>query len=103
MGSAEGEVPANENRSFEEILRSLLGQTVTVVNPESYEHAPVGYQLKAAFYKAKLAALGNDYLTLLTEHKKAGKDGGKEVVKQFLPFARVKRISLTKTERFIHL
>ena len=95
--------PAVEDRSFQDIVRSLVGQTVTIVNPESYEHAPVGYQLKPGFYRAKLAGIGRDYLAVLAEHKKAGRDAGKELVKQFVPFSRIKRVSLTKTDRFIHL
>ena len=39
---------ATENRSFNDILRSYVGQMVTVVNPESYEGAPVGYALRTA-------------------------------------------------------
>jgi hypothetical protein len=97
------EVPAVENRSFLDLLKSMMGQAVTVVNPESYEHAPVGYTIKPGFYRAKLSGLGQDYLVLLTEHKKSGKEAGKEVVKQFLPFHRIKRVSITKSERFLHL
>ena len=95
--------PAAEDRDFADILRSLVGKVVTVVNPESYEHAPLGFTLKAGFYKAKVASLGNDYFVLITEHKKAGKDAGKEPVKQFLPFGVVKRISLMKSECLIHI
>jgi hypothetical protein len=95
--------PAADDREFADILRGLLGKVVTVVNPESYEHAPLGFTLKAGFYKAKVTGLGSDYLALITEQKKAGKESGKEPVKQFLPFARVKRLSLMKSECLIHI
>ena len=39
-----------EDRSFYDLLKSLMGQIVTIVNPESYEDAPVGHQIRAGFY-----------------------------------------------------
>jgi hypothetical protein len=97
---------AAEHKTFNDILHSLIGQVVTVVNPESFEHAPIGHQLKPGFYRAKVTEMATDYLTLITELKKPGKRGQedtKEPVKQFLPIGRIKRISLTKGDRMIHL
>jgi len=37
---------ATEIKSFNGIVKSLVGNVVTVVNPESYEGAPVGYALR---------------------------------------------------------
>jgi hypothetical protein len=93
--------PQIEDQSFLDLVQSFLGKTVTIVNPESFENAPVGYTLKANFYKAKVVGMGNDYVTLVTELKK-GKEGA-QPVKQFLPIARIKRISIMKLERLIHL
>ena len=99
---SEGEAHSMENRSFLDILKSLVGHAVTVVNPESYEQAHIGHQIKASFYRAKLSAIGTDFIVLLTEDKKPGKEKG-DPVKQFMPLARIKRISMTKTERLIHI
>ena len=65
--------------------------------------APVGHTLKAGFYRAKVSGAGQNYITIVTEYKKAGKGGGTEPVRQFIPLARVKRISVMKQELVIHI
>jgi hypothetical protein len=94
--------PTIDDKTFIDLIKGLLGKTVTIVNPESYEHAPVGFTLKAGFYRAKVSGMGRDYVILVTEMKKGKTDAG-EPVKQFLPFAQIKRISLMKTDRLIHI
>lgn len=95
--------PIIEDRSFHELLRSLTGQIVTIVNPESYEDAPVGHQIRTGFYRAKPIGLGEDYLILATEMVRKGPVSGKEPVRQFIPLSRIKRISILKNEKLIHL
>ena len=63
-------------------MNSLIGQIVTIVNPESYEDAPVGHQIRAGFYRAKPIGLGDDYLVLATELVHKGVEVGKEPVRQ---------------------
>jgi len=92
---------AVEDKTFQEVLKGLVGQTVTIVNPESYESAPVGYKLTTGFYKGKVTALGNDYLVVVTEFER--KKGTKEPVKQFVPLNNIKRVSILKSERILHL
>ena len=92
--------PAVEDRTYQDLLKGLAGKTVTVVNPESYESAPVGFQLKAGFYRAKVVALGTDYLVLMTEFQKKE---NKEPVKQYIPFSSIKRVSMMKMERLLHI
>ena len=92
-----------EHRTFREILKAMVGHVVTVVNPESYEAAPLGYQIKAACYKAKVTGITDDYLILLGEFTPAGKGAKKEPVKSFVPLAMVKRVSIMKTDRLIHI
>ena len=96
-------VPAVEQKHYAEIVRSLMGKTVTVANPESYEDAPVGHTLKVGFYRAKITGGGIDYLVAMTEYKHAGKAGGVEPVKQFIPFSKIKRVSVLKSEIVLHL
>lgn len=93
--------PVIEDQSFDMLLKDLLGKTVTVVNAESYEHAPVGYTLKTGFYRAKITGMGRDYLIILTEMKKGKGEG--DPVKQYLPICHIKRVSLMKTERLLHI
>lgn len=90
-----------EDRDFVDILKALIGKTITVVNPESYEAAPVGYKLTTGFYRGKLTAIGRDYLVMLTEFER--KKGNPEPVKQYIPIGHIKRVSLLKSERVLHL
>jgi len=93
--------PTMEDRQFLDILRAIVGKAITVVNPESYESAPVGYKLTTGFYRGKLTALGRDYLVMMTEFER--KKGSPEPVKQYIPIQQIKRISLMKSERVLHL
>ncbi len=93
--------PIIEERMFLDVLKSLVGKTVTMVNPESYEDAPAGHQIRAGFYRAKLIGLGRDYLIVVAEYARAGREGRKEPVKQFIPIERIKRISLMKTDDWL--
>ena len=92
-----------ENKSFQDILRALVGKPVTIVNSESYESAPVGYQIKSGFYRCKVIGLGNDYLILMTEIDVRKKSDDAEPDKKYIPLSRIKRISLMKTDRLLHL
>lgn len=93
---------SSELETWLDVLRSLVGKTVTVVNPESYQEAPVGHQIRAGFYRARPVALGRDYVLLAVEvvHQRSGE---KEVVRQFVPVSRIKRVSIRKNERLLHL
>ena len=92
---------ATDDRSFAEYLKALVGKVVTIVNPESYEDAPIGHQIRASFYRAKVTGMGSDYLKVQTEYVHKSKE--KEPVKQFIPLDKIKRISMMKEERILHL
>jgi len=87
---------------FRQAVEALVGKVVTVVNPESYEDAPVGHRLTTGFYRAKVVDLGEDVITLVTEYVHSH-EKSKEPVKQYVPLDKVKRISLMKSERVIHI
>ena len=94
--------PIQLAESFRSVLEGFVGKVATIVNPESYEDAPIGHTLTTGFYRAKVLGVGSDFVVLATEYvHKSGK--GKEPVRQYVPLHRVKRISLMKTERLIHL
>jgi len=99
--------PALEARTFRDVLRSLVGHAVTVVNSESYEDAPVGHQIRAGFYPAQLAGLGEDYLVLVGQYVHspgAARSAPRtEPVRQYVPIAHVKRISILRSERLLHI
>ena len=88
--------------SFRTILEGFKGKVVTVVNPESYEDAPIGHTLTTGFYRAKVVGLGSDFLVVASEYVHKG-DKGKEPVRSYIPLHRVKRVSLMKNERLIHI
>ena len=92
-----------EPGAFSDVLRALLGKLVTIVNAESYENAPVGHQIRAGFYRAKVTGLGSDYLVVMTEFEAKGSGDSASAVKQFIPLAHVKRISLMKGECLLHI
>ena len=92
-----------EPTDFRSILKKLVGKKLTIVNPESYEAAPVGFRIKEGFYEGKLTGLGPDYLQLATVFESAKKGGGSQPVKQFIPIARIKRISVMKDAVLIHI
>lgn len=94
---------AMEERDFSDVLKSYLGKLITVVNPESYEDAPLGHDIRKGWYPAKPVGFGRDYMIVVTEYKHAGKKATKEPVKQYIPFARIKRISVMKTEVLVHI
>jgi len=95
--------PIVEERGFADVLKSYLGKLITVVNPESYEDAPLGHDIRKGWYPAKPVGFGNDYMIVVTEYKHAGKKATKEPVKQYIPYARIKRISVMKTEVVVHI
>ncbi len=95
--------PSIETRDFRNILQSLVGKNVTIVNPESYESAPMGFQLKEGYYAGKVGGIAKDFLLLHTVIQASKKEGGKIPVKQFLPIERIKRVSMMKDEYILHL
>ena len=101
--AAKATAPVQEDKHFLDILKSLLGKTITIVNPESYEDAPVGHQIRAGYYRAKLTGMGKDYLTIMTEYVHTGRETSKEPVKQFIPIEKVKRVSVLMSELLLHI
>ena len=88
----------------EAIARSLEGRIVTVVNPESYRMTPTGsYKLDVQFYKGKVKAVCQDFMVLLCEFVLDSKGQNKEPVQQYIPFQRIKRVSIMPKEVLIHL
>lgn len=96
--------PILEDLSFLEMLKGHLGKIFLIANPESFEEGGLGPQIQAGWYKAKLIGLGKDYLIVMTEFQHgAGKKATKEPVKQYIPVDRIKRVSLMRSERLIHI
>ena len=95
--------PSIETRDYCSILQALVGKSVTIVNPESYESAAMGFQLKEGYYRGKVGGIAKDFVLVHTVLQTSKKEGGKVAVKQFIPFDRIKRVSMMKDEYILHL
>ena len=93
---------ASASDYYRDVLRNFTGRIVTMVNPESYEEAPMGHTITTGFYKAKVLKVGEDFLCVACEfvHRR---NQTKEPVKQYIPLDKVKRISVMKQEVIVHL
>ena len=76
---------------------------VTVANSESYEDATIGHRLGAGFYDARVVEVREDFIIIATEYHHVRGHGNDEPVKQFIPFSRVKRVSVMKSEKILHI
>ena len=74
-----------------------------MANPESLEDTPMGYQLTTGLYRAKVASVRDDFLSVQCELVRKGKETKKEAVRQFIPVERIKRISIASGEVILHL
>ena len=106
--TAEGMEAAQPKRApelnlFADVIRSLTGKVVTMVNPQSLEDAPMGYQLTTGFYRAKIINVNEDFATVATELLHKGKETVKEPVKQFIPLRRIRRVTVAKSDILLHL
>ncbi len=96
--------PTIKEGDFRALLEEHLGKLFLIANPESFEETGLGHKIQAGWYRAKLVGLGADYLIVITEFSHGtGKKAEKEPVKQFIPIAHIKRISLMRSERLIHV
>ncbi len=95
---------ATEVKTFNDILHSIVGKVVTVINPESYRATPLGYKLDTQYYKGKVKMMGPDYIVLLTEWiPDPKKKEDRETVTQYIPLDKVKRVSILPKEVLFHM
>lgn len=90
-------------KSMHDILHALMGQVVTVVNPQSYIPTLTGYKIDVETYKAKIVSYEDNTLKVLTEYMRDPHKKVKEKVYQFVPREQIKRVTVSQTERFITL
>jgi len=89
-------------QNYRGILESLVGKKVTVVNPESFEALPrEGHELREGYYPGKISGFGKDFMIFQTVLAASKKD--RQPVKQFIPLARIKRISMMRSGTLLHL
>ena len=92
-----------ESKSIDDILQVLIGQLVTVINPTSYVRTLTGYKIDVETYTAKVMSYEGRTLKILTEYLRDPHQKSKEKVYQFIPTEQIKRITVSKNERFITL
>ena len=96
--------PIFEDKTLTDILKGLLGRVVTFVNAESFEEGGLGHKVEAGWYKGRLAGMGKDYLIVITEFRHGtGKKSTKEPVRQYVPFDKMKRVSVMKSQVLVHI
>jgi hypothetical protein len=111
-----------EDRAYIDVLRDLVGKSVTVVNPESYEALPAGgSELREGSYRGRITGFGKDYFIFETSlaatnlvellaaaNVRVGRaetqaSGESKPVQQFVPIDRIKRLSLIGETALLHL
>jgi hypothetical protein len=96
------DAPTKMDKSFMSILESHVGHDFMIVNPESYEETGLGHTIKSDWYPGKLVATGNDFIVIVVRFQH-GKNAADEHAEQYVPLSRVKRISILRSGRFLHL
>lgn len=89
--------------SINEVCKSLTGQVVTVINPQSYIPTLTGYKIDVQTYKAKVLSYEDGTLKILTEYMSDPHKKVKEKAFQFIPGSQIRRITISQSERFISL
>lgn len=92
-----------EAKSVDEVLQALVGQVVTVINPQSYVRTLTGYEIDVETYASKVISYEGKTLKILTEYVRDPHKKAKEKVYQFIPLQQIKRVTISKTEKFITL
>ena len=103
--AANGRTPGNGRTaaSLETILTKLIGQVITVINPQTYTPTLTGYKIDSSAYKAKVISCDNGILRLLVDYLSDPRKKVTEKAQQFVPVDQIKRILISKTQRIVTL
>lgn len=92
-----------EAQTMEETLKALEGQVVTVINPQSFVMTLTGEKIDMETYPAKIMTFKDGTLKILTEFVRDPKTKDKEKIFQFIKTEHVKRVGISKSEKFLFL
>lgn len=92
-----------DSKNLEEILEGLIGQIIIVINPLSYIPTLTGPKIDVNTYKAKVVSCENGILRILIDYLRDPHKNVKEKAYQFVPIDQIKRVMISKTERFVTL
>jgi len=96
--------PTILEKQFRSVLESHLGKTFMVINPETFQETGVGHAIQHDWYRGKLVAIGDDFIVLVLQFQHGGGKNAKlEPVEQYVPLHHIKRVSILKHDRFLHL
>jgi hypothetical protein len=90
-------------KSFDEILQGMIGQIVTVINPQCYTPTLAGYRINSEAYKAKILACDNGILRLMIDYLNNPHKNTHERACQYIPVEQIKRVMISKSERLVNL
>jgi len=82
------------------ILKEWEGNTVTIINPESYALGKLTDKIAFESYEVKLATVTNDYIHIVFARPKKGVEEG---VEQYIPLNRIKRVSVWGDQKFVQI
>lgn len=90
-------------KSIDDVLKSLVGQVVTIINPQSYIPTLTGFKIDVQTYKGKIVSYEEKTLRVLTEYLSDPHKKVKEKAFQFIPLEHIKRVTISQSDRFITL
>jgi hypothetical protein len=90
-------------KTIDEVCKALIGQVVTIINPQSYIPTLTGYKIDVQTYKAKVLGYESHTLKILTEYISDPHKKVKEKAFQFIPGQQIRRVTISQSERFISL
>ena len=86
--------------SFREILKSWEGETITIINPQSYTVSKITDGISFESYSANLKIVGDDYIMVVFTHKKRSEE---QPVEQVIPMNWIKRASTWGEQHYLQL
>lgn len=86
--------------SIKEVLGGWVGGKAIVINPQSYQKNALREQLGLETYEVEVKHVGDDFVHVGFDAKKADQP---EKVEQYIPFHDIRRLSEWGDEKFIQL
>jgi hypothetical protein len=86
--------------TFYELLKGWENSTVTIINPESYSISRLSDGISFESYDVNLMTVAQDYIQISFTTKKVDQE---QPVEQFVPFYRIKRVSIWGGQKFIQI
>jgi hypothetical protein len=85
---------------FHEVVKDWEGETVVIINPESFSVSKLGVKTSLEHYEATLVKVTPEYLQFGFKYQKEGQD---QSVEQYVPIGWIKRASVWGGQRYIQL